>query len=102
MRRCWREPDRVRPALARLAQAQPAPARLDRALEAILARVVDVAVDRALAQTLEAQARVKPVGVFEARVRPQHQPADPPLATPLDRALHQGIAKALPSPSRID
>src|SRR5262245_60842873 len=75
---------------------------LDGPLEAVLSRVVDVAFDRALAQALETQARVEPVGVLEARVRPQHQSTDPPLATPLDRALHQGIAKALPPPSRID
>src|SRR5678815_5561610 len=71
-------------------------------LEAILARVVDVAFDRALTVAREPQARVEPMRVLEARIRPEDQPADALRATPLERALHQRITEALPAPLGID
>src|SRR5438445_780444 len=52
------------------------------ALEAILARGVDVARHRAFAVSPEAHPVIEPVRVLEAGVRPQHQPCEGVGAAP--------------------
>src|SRR4029453_11152293 len=100
----WTTADLVRYPIsdANVSRERSARACSYRSLEAILARVIDVAFDRALTVAREPQARVEPVRVVEARIRPEDQPADASRATPLQRALHQRITQASPAPLGID
>src|SRR5438874_12242593 len=72
------------------------------ALEAVLSRGVDVVGHRALAEPREAHPVVEPVRVLEARVRPQHEPADAFGPAPGQRLLHQCLAQAAAAQVRVE
>src|SRR2546428_14139697 len=72
----------------------PHRASSDVALEAILARGVDVARHRAFAESREAHPVIEPVRVLEARVRPEAEPDDALCAAPPEGFPDQRLAQA--------
>src|SRR3989442_12357846 len=72
------------------------------ALEAILARGVDVARHRAFTLSPEAHPVIEPVRVLEAGVRPQHQPCEGVGAAPREHLLHQSPTAAAAVEVRVD
>src|SRR5262244_3056612 len=73
-------------------------ARLDSPLEAVLARVVDVVGQDALAGASEAHAFVEAVGEIEARVRPEDEARHLVRPAPVEHRLHEGAAETSSSP----
>src|SRR4051812_36547297 len=83
----------------RLVKCRRWPSRL--ALEAVLACAVDVALERALAVAVEAEAQVEAMGVLEARIGPQLEPRDRLRAAPFQHAGHQCLAEPPPPLPRL-
>src|SRR5688500_5478090 len=95
------------PASARRAPAKPWRASgtretSDLALEAILARGVDVALHHPLAELREAEPAIEPVRVLEARVRPQHHARKSLRARPVEHGPDQLLPDAAPTQARVD
>src|SRR3990172_8085028 len=66
------------------------------ALEAVFPRLIDVPRQASRAGPPESRARVEPVRLIEARVRPEDQTGDPPGPAPVQHCADKGAARAVP------
>ena len=71
-------------------------------LEPVLARLVEVVGQDALARPLKAHPLVEAMGLIEARVGPEDQPSDVLRAAPVEHRLDEGTAGAAAAQARIE
>ena|SRR5215471_14566609 len=75
---------------------------LHHTLEPILARLVDVIREHALAGLAKAHARVEAVREVEARIRPEYETRDAALSAPVEPGVHERAADAPPPELRVE